>query len=97
MYPQVTVFPVLTVFKLNLNKQWDIKNTKDRVIPDVIKMVPVFPLFSTEGKHWLFLKNKLINKIPTLRALWKIDSCQISAMVKYIYIVKTMLLFTFQR
>ena len=48
-------------------------------------MVPVFPLFSTEGKHWLFLKNKLINKIPTLRALWKIDSCQISAMVKYIY------------
>jgi len=54
-------------------------------------------LLSTEGKHWLFLKNKLINKIPTLRALWKIDSCQISAMVKYIYIVKTMLLFTFQR
>ena len=32
---------------------------------DVIKIVPVFPLFSTDhkkGKHWLFLKNKPTNK-----------------------------------
>ena len=43
-----------------------------RHIKDVIKMVPVVPLFSTEhsnGKYWLFLKNK-DRKINVMDNIW---------------------------
>ena len=41
------------------------------------------PAFSLrQGKHWFFLK-KHKKTTTILRALWKIDSCQISSLVKY--------------
>ena len=46
---------------------------------DVIKMVPVVPLFSTEhpkGKYWLFLKNK-DRKINVMDKIWDRKSFEV--------------------
>ena len=57
----------------------------DRVIPNTSNMVPVIPLFSTlhlKGNIGSFTNSK-IAIIPSLRALWKINLCQICSPVKY--------------